>query len=47
MIAYPELGLDHGGNAPEGPALGGKARRYRASIQQPTKAGPGLLIEPQ
>src|SRR5215218_230343 len=45
MIVHAELPLDQGGNAREGPALGGKARRQSASVQQPPQADPGLLIE--
>ena len=46
MVAHPELALDQGSDALESPALGGKARRYGAPIQEPTQTNPGLLIEP-
>jgi hypothetical protein len=47
MVAHSERALDQGRDTLEGPALGGKARRHGAPVQQPTQTGPGLLIEPR
>jgi hypothetical protein len=47
MIVHPELALDQGCDALEGPALGGKARRHGAPVQEPPEAGPGPLTEPR
>ena len=46
VVVRPELALDQGGNAREGSALSGKARRYCTSSQKPAQLGPGLIIEP-
>src|SRR5829696_6168757 len=47
MIVHPELALDQGRDALEGPALAGKARRHRAPVQEPAQTSPALLIEPR
>lgn len=47
MVAHSELALDQGRDTLEGPALGGKARRHGAPIQEPTQSNPGLLIKPR
>jgi hypothetical protein len=47
VIVHSELAPDQGGNALEGPALGGKAGRHCAPIQEPAQPGPGFLIEPR
>ena len=46
MIVDLKLPLDQGGNALQSPARGGKARRHRAAVQEPTQTAPGPLIEP-
>jgi hypothetical protein len=45
MIVYPELALDQGGDALEGPPFGGKARRQCAPVEEPAQPRPGLFIE--
>ena len=45
MVVNPKLALDQGGDAPEGPALGGKARRHGTLIQEPAQTSPGLRIQ--
>jgi hypothetical protein len=47
VIPDSELALDQGRNAFERPALGGKARRHGAPVQEPAQTSPGLLIEPR
>ncbi len=42
---HPELALDHGRDAVERPAFGGKAGRDGPSVEEPAQAGPGFLIE--
>jgi hypothetical protein len=45
VIVHPELPLDHGGDALEGPALRGKAGCHGSTIQEPAQPSPGLLIK--